>query len=97
MVVKLKRTLEEKTKKSEQMNKAQNQNQNKKAENEEAVNKAIKMVVLNSAIGIFFKLPVLLIPLLNLVAQFYYKSASYKLYHPSFAMFYSMSILVSIL
>ena len=51
----------------------QNQNEKKKAENEEAVNKAIKMVVLNSVIGIFFKLPVCFIPLLNVYAKFYYK------------------------
>ena len=71
MVVQLRRTLQEKAKKGESMN--QNQNQNKtKSENEEAVNKAIKMVVLNSTIGICFKLPVCFIPILNFSAQFYY-------------------------
>ena len=74
MVVKLRRTLNEKTKKSESMNK--NQNQDKKAENEKVVKKAIKMVVLNSLIGIFFKIPVSLIPLVNVYAEFYYKDMS---------------------
>ena len=50
MVVQLRRTLDEKLKKSQSLN--QKQNETKKAESEEAVNKAIKMVVLNSAIGI---------------------------------------------
>ena len=87
MVVQLRRTLEEKAKKSESINQKQNQN-NKKAEFEEAVNKAIKMVVLNSAIGIFFKLPVCFIPLLNVFAQNFYKTGN-NLYF-SFTLFYSM-------
>ena len=88
MVVQLRRTLEEKANKSESLN--QKQNESKKAENEEAVNKAIKMVLLNSAIGIFFKLPVCFIPLLNVYAQFYFQNIVYKLNHPQFAEFYSM-------
>ena len=68
----------------------QNQNESKKAENEEAVNKAIKMVVLNSAIGIFFKLPVCIMPLINVYAEFYFKNPLYKYNHPHFGEFYSM-------
>ena len=74
MVVQLRRVLEEKTKKSESMI-DQKQSETKKAENEEAVNKSIKMVVLNTSIGIFFKLPVAFIPLFNVIANFYYKKA----------------------
>ena len=88
MVVQLRRTLSEKAMKSESMN-SQNQ-KSKQAENDKAVNKAIKMVVLNTVIGVFFKLPILLIPLLNLCAQFYYKSRTYKYHYPSFDIFYSM-------
>ena len=44
MVVKLRRVLEEKMKKSESM--SQKQNETKKAENEKAVNKAIKLIVI---------------------------------------------------
>ena len=76
MVVQLRRTLEEKAKKSESLN--QKQNESKKVENEEVVNKAIKMVVLNSAIGIFLKLPVCIIPLLNVYAQFYFKNNGFE-------------------
>ena len=104
MVVQLRRTLEEKEKKSESLN--QKQNQNKKAENEEAVNKAIKMVVLNSLIGVLFKFPVCFIPLINVCAEFYYKQAfigdnaityvtqysAYLVFHPRFNQFYSMLI-----
>ena len=58
----------EKTKKSES-----NQNKTtKNAEYEEAVNKAIRMVVQNSAIGILFKLTVSIIPIINVVAEFYF-------------------------
>ena len=89
MVVQLRRTLEEKTKKSESLN--QKQADSKKAENDKALKKAIKMVVLNSVIGIFFKLPASFIPLLNLIAEFYYKNKMYiKYYHPDFGEFYML-------
>ena len=89
MVVQLRRTLEEKTKKSETMNQTK-QNDTKKAENDKAIKKAIKMVVLNSVIGIFFKLPASFIPLLNVVAEFYYKNKINKYNHPDFGELYSM-------
>ena len=89
MVVQLRRTLEEKLKKSASLN--QNlKNENKKAENEEAVNKAIKMVVLNSLIGIFFKLPVFFIPLVNICAQFHFNNWDYYQSHTSFGSFYTI-------
>ena len=87
MVVQLRRTLEEKSIKSALMNQNLN-NESKKAENEEAVNKAIKMVILNSSIGIFFKLPVFFIPLLNIWAQFHFKDFNYFKIHTSFGRFY---------
>ena len=90
MVVKLRRTLNEKAKKSESLN--QKQNESKKAEFEEAVNKAIKMVVLNSIIGIVFKLPICIVPLLNAYARFYYKNLLYKYDHPRFGEFFSMLV-----
>ena len=98
MVVQLRRTLEEKMKKSESLN--QKQKEARKAEYDEAVNKATKMVVLNSIIGIFFKIPVLFIPSLNLCFQFYFhykfqynfqsNISYYVYYHPSFYNFYTM-------
>ena len=74
MVVQLRRILNEKTiKSSELMSQNPKQNEVKAAENEAAVNKAIKTVVLNSAIGILFKVPVCIIPLLNVYTEFFYK------------------------
>ena len=91
MVVQLRDVLGEKTKKIGTMilKAALNQNETKKSENENIVNIAIKMVVINSAIGIFFKLPASIIPLLNVVAEFYYKDKMNKFNHPDFGEFYS--------
>lgn len=86
MVVQLRRVLEDKSKKSESMN--QKLNEAKKAENDEVVNTAIKMVVLNSFIGIFFKLPLVFIPIINTYAVFYYKDSYYQYFHPYFGEFY---------
>jgi hypothetical protein len=83
MAVQLRRTLEDKSKKSESLN--QKQNETKKTEFEEAVNKAIKMVVLNTAIGIFFKIPLSIIPLINLYYTIYSsQNAVYQYTHPYF-------------
>ena len=90
MVVQLRQTLNEKTKKCESMMN-QKQKEIKKSENEEAVNKAIQMVVLNTAIGIFFKLPVSFIPILNVFADMYYYFG-YDKTHPDFAYFYRFLI-----
>ena len=86
MVVQLRRILDEKSVKFELMN--QKQNECKKAEFDEAVNKAIQMVVLNSAIGIFFKLPTCIIPLINVFARFYYKNHNNLIFNNNFALFF---------
>ena len=82
MVVQLRRVLDEKSIKSALMN--QKQDETKKAENEEVVNKAIKMVVLNTAIGIFFKLPAIIIPILKVYAEFYFNPAYKNLYYKTY-------------
>ena len=88
MVVQLRRVLEEKTIKSASIN--QKQNETKKAENEEVVNKAIKMVVINTSIGIFFKLPALFIPIINVYADFYFSPNYFSVSNkPYFDYFYS--------
>ena len=89
MVLKLRRVLAVKSKKGGK-SMSQNQEQTKNVEFEEAVNKAIKMVVLNSLIGIFFKLPVSFIPLLNVLAEFYYKNIGDKYLFIYFIEFYSV-------
>lgn len=74
MVVKLRQTLEEKQQKLDKMS---NQNEEKKkkqkTENEEAVNKAIKMVVVDTSIGLLFKMPLLVMPVvIDLYTYYYY-------------------------
>ena len=90
MVVQLRRTLEDRMKKSESMN--QKQKEAKKAENEEAINKAIRMVVLNSFIGICFKAPIVIIPLLNVIATFYSKENYNQYINPKIFEFYSFLV-----
>ena len=60
-----------------------------KKESDEAINKAIKMVVINTAIGVLFKMPISFIPILNVIATFYYKSLKMQYIHPAFGRFYS--------
>ena len=60
-----------------------------KKENDEAINKAIRMVIINTAIGLLFKMPISFIPILNVYAAFYYKSVETRYIHPAFGRFYS--------
>ena len=60
-----------------------------KKETDEAINKAIKMVVINTAIGLLFKMPISFIPILNVYAAFYYKDREMPHIHPKFDRFYS--------
>ena len=88
--VQLRKTLDERMKKSESMN--QKQKESKKAENEVVVNKAIKMVVINSFIGICFKAPIILIHFLNMFAIFYFKENFRHYYNLKFFEIYSFLI-----
>ena len=65
-----------------------NQDQNGMIECESDLKSSIKMLVLNILIGVFFKLPSLFIPLINLIARFYYKKTDFS--YPGFGDFYSM-------
>lgn len=85
MVVRLRRTLGEKLdrfksnqqKNTDKSKKSKSKNK-KEAEVDEAINNAIRMVVINSTLNFFFKLPLVIIPLQNLIVSFYFKSKSYK-------------------
>ena len=57
-------------------------------ENEDAMNKAIRMVVINTAIGLLFKMPLSFIPLINVYAEFYYKNSHNRYTRPAFNRFY---------
>ena len=63
-----------------------------KKENEDAINKVIKMVVLNTAISLLFRLPNAFIPVVNVYAEFYYKNYLNQFFHPKFGEFYSFLI-----
>ena len=60
-----------------------------KRENDEAMKKAIRMVVINTSIGLLFKMPLSVIPILNVYAEFYYKRLEKRFVHPAFGRFYS--------
>ena len=62
--------------------------ENMKKENQDVINKVIKMVVLNTAISVLFRLPIAYIPILNVFAEFYYKNYSNIIFHPKFGKFY---------
>ena len=59
------------------------------SEDEDAIHKVIKMVILNTAISVLFRLPVAFIPVVNVVAEFYYKDYLNLFKHPNFGEFYS--------
>ena len=68
-------------KKSEKLfgNKDQNKLETMKMEYEDAVNKVIKMVILNTTISLLFKLPIAFVPIVNVAAEFYYKNYLIKI------------------
>ena len=63
--------------------------ENTMKENDEAMDKVVKMVVINTGVGLLFKMPVSFIPILNVCAAFYYKHLETRFTHPSFGRFYS--------
>lgn len=85
MVVRLRKTLGEKLDRFKS-NQQKNVDKSKKSESKnkketditEAINNAIRMVVINSTLNLFFKLPLVIIPLQNVIVAFYYKSKSYE-------------------
>jgi len=87
MVVKLRSVLEDKKLKSKVLkNSSLNNQQNK--DSEEAISKAIKMVILNTAINLLFKIPISILPTLNVYAQFYFKKKNFLYEKPAFEEFY---------
>jgi len=86
MVIKLKKTLNEKFDKLSSICKNMKQLEFQKKENKKASNKAVRMVVINTFIGLMFKLPVCILPLFNLLAQFMASD------HPLFSNFYFLCI-----
>ena len=87
MLVRLKRTLEEKLKWYDEETNWQKYKAKKK-ENKNAVKKLIKMVVLNATFGFLFRLPSSFLSILNLYATFYYRNFYNQFSSPVFGEFY---------
>ena len=91
MVVQLRKTLNEKFQKQKSiLNPAQAKT--KKKENDEVVKRSVKMVVLNTAIGIVLKMPSSFLPVVNLCADSYFRHFNQRYKHPAFGEFYSTLI-----
>jgi hypothetical protein len=88
MVIRLKQTLNEKLKWYDKETNSQKY-ETKKVENENAVNKLIKMVVINTVLGILSKLPSSFLSIVNLYAVFYFRNYSNQFSNPVFVEFYS--------
>ena len=87
MVLQVKKILDEKLNKFKKEN--DSKYEAKKKENKEAIDKLIQMVVINTALGVLFKLSSSFIPLVNLYATFYYRSYKNLFIAPAFGEFYS--------
>lgn len=91
MVIRLRRTLDEKAKGLRKLSSLSSSAlEKKKKEFDEAVEKATRMVVLNTAIGIVLKMPSTILPLINLHAEFNFKSLMDRYEKPAFREFYSL-------
>ena len=90
MVVELRQVMADKLRKIKRIYaKSKTKVENTKKENDVAMNKAKRMVLINTAIGFLFKMPISFIPILNVYAAFYYKDFNMRYIHPSFGRFYS--------
>ena len=87
MIVKLRQTLNEKFEKAKAYS-TKDQQEKKKKENETAVNKAISMVILNTALNILFKVPSLIYSIFNFYESIYRIDYTYLLLHGGFGRFY---------
>ena len=87
MVIQVKKILKDKLKWYKKEN--QSKYEVKKKENKDATNKLIKMVVINTALGILFKLPSSLMSIVNLYGTFYFRSYKNLFNAPLFGEFYS--------
>ena len=87
MIVKLRQTLNEKLEKAKAYI-TKDQQEKKKKENETAVNKAILMVILNTALNIIFKVPTLIYSIIDFYESIYRLDFNYLANHGGFGRFY---------
>ena len=86
MVIRMKQTLKDKLK---WYKKDSIKYEAKKKENKDAIDKLVQMVVINTALGVLFKLPSSFISIVNVYAAFYYRSFDNLFISPAFGEFYS--------
>lgn len=91
MIVQLRKTLNEKLQKQKSILNP-TQAETKQKENDEVIKRSIKMVVLNTAIGIVLKMPSSFLPVVNLCADSYFRRFNQRYKHPTFGEFYSTLI-----
>jgi hypothetical protein len=90
MIVELRQVMADKLRKIKRIYaKSKTKVENTKKENDVAMNKAKRMVLINTAIGLLFKMPISFIPILNVYAAFYYRDNIMRYIHPVFGRFYS--------
>ena len=88
MVIRMKQTLNDKLNWYKQENDSIKY-EAKKKENKDAIDKLIQMVVINTALGVLFKLPSSFMSIANMYAAFYYRSYVNLFKAPAFGEFYS--------
>lgn len=89
-VIRLRSTLQEKTiKMALMLSQSAKTTETKTKENESVVEEVIKMVVLNTSVGVLLKMPACVLPIVSLYAEFYYKNLGFHYKHPAFGHFYS--------
>ena len=89
MLLELNSVVKESIERIKSMGSNDKQFEKKKSDLEDAVHKNIRMVVLNTSIGLLFKLPLVFLPLVNTIAVFFYKDMTMRSKNPSFDRFYT--------
>ena len=89
MLVRLRSTVNESIERIKSMGSNEKQMEKKKSELEETINKSIRMVIVNTSIGLIFKLPLVFLPLVNAFANFYYKDTDTRYRNIAFDRFYT--------
>ena len=90
MVIELRQVMADKLRQIKRLfSKSKSKIESAKKENDDIINKVIRMVLINTAFGLLFKMPLSFIPILNVHATFYYKDLDMRYIHPSFGRFYS--------
>ena len=89
MLYKLKSTVKGSIERITSMGSNEKQFEKKKSDLEDAVNKNVKMVIVNTSIGLLLKLPLVFLPLVNTIAEFFYKDLDTRSKNISFDRLYS--------